>query len=101
MHESKYLIKNTLLSQHSQAALADGDLDGGGVDTAKSRGLAVGQLVHGRLGEVEAAGGVVDGEDVDGPAGVGELPAGAALRLPVVVSIGLDKTSSWSGGRWG
>lgn len=27
---------------------------------------------------------MVDGEDVDGPAGVGELPAGAALSNPVV-----------------
>lgn len=67
--------------RHLQAALADGDLDSGSIDPAKSCSLAVGQLVHGRLGKVEAGGGVINGKDVDGPASVGELPAGTALRV--------------------
>jgi hypothetical protein len=62
-----------------QAAGACGDLGGSGIDTAQGDGLAVGQGVHGVQGNVEARGGVVDGQDVDGLAVVGELPAGAAL----------------------
>lgn len=66
-----------------QTAGADGDLGGGGIDTAKGDSLAVGEGVHGVEGNVEAGGGVVDGENVDGLAVVGELPAGAALvRVP-------------------
>lgn len=63
-----------------QTAVGGSDLDGGGLDTAEGGGLAVGQLVHGGLGDVEAGGGVVDGQDVDGAPTVAQLPASSALR---------------------
>lgn len=47
------------------------DLARGRLDAAEGDGLAVGQLVHGVEGDVEAAAGVVDGEHVDGLAVVG------------------------------
>lgn len=66
-----------------QTTGADGDLGGGSIDAAEGDSLAVGEGVHGVEGNVEARGGVVDGEDVNGLAVVGELPAGAALvRVP-------------------
>jgi hypothetical protein len=66
-----------------QTAVRERDLDSGGVNTAQRGGLAVGQLVHGALGDVEAGAGVVDGQDVDGAAAPAQLPAGAALvRVP-------------------
>lgn len=47
---------------------------------AEGGGLAVGELVQGGLGDVEAGGGVVDGEDVDGAPAVAQLPASSALK---------------------
>lgn len=64
-----------------QTAVGGGDLDGGGLDAAEGGGLAVGQLVHGGLGDVEAGGGVVDGQDVDGASAVAQLPASSALKI--------------------
>ncbi|KUI71388.1 Acyl-protein thioesterase 1 [Cytospora mali] len=66
----------------SQATLGDSNLDSSGIDAAKSSSLVVGEGVHGCLTNVEARGGMVNGKDVDGPASVGELPAGAALSFP-------------------
>lgn len=63
-----------------KTAVRGGDLDGSGINTAEGGSLAVGQLVHGGLSEVEAGGGVVDGQDVDGASAVAELPASSALR---------------------
>lgn len=64
-----------------QAAVGGSRLDDGGLNTAEGSGLAVGQLVHGGLGDVEAGGGVVDGQDVDGAATVAQLPASSALKI--------------------
>jgi hypothetical protein len=50
-----------------------------GIDATESRSLAVREVVHGRLGEVEAVAGVVDSENVDGLAVVGHTVAGTAL----------------------
>jgi len=60
-------------------ALAGGDLDVLGVDTAELRCLVVGQGIHGYLTNVEASCGVVNGKDVDGLAIVCDSVAGAAL----------------------
>lgn len=66
-----------------QTTVRGGSLDNGGLDAAEGLGLAVGELVQGGLGDVEAGGGVVDGQDVDGAAAVAQLPAGAARgRVP-------------------
>lgn len=65
------------------AALGSGNLGGRGINVAKGRSLTVGQSVQGIQGNVEARGGVVDGEDIDALAVVLKLPAGAALgRVP-------------------
>ncbi|KUI52656.1 hypothetical protein VP1G_00300 [Cytospora mali] len=64
------------------ATLGDVNLDSSGIDAAKSSSLVVGEGVHCCLADVEARGGMVNGKDVDGPASVGELPAGAALGVP-------------------
>lgn len=69
-----------------QTAVRSSDLDGGGLNAAEGGSLAVGQLVHGGLGEVEAGGGVVDGEDVDGAPAVAQLPASSALDITKVLS---------------
>lgn len=63
-----------------QTAVGGSDLDGSGLNAAEGGSLAVGELVHGGLGDVEAGGGVVDGQDVDGAATVAQLPASSALR---------------------
>lgn len=62
-----------------QTAVADGNLGSGRIDAAEGDSLAVGQGVHGVQSNVEASGSVVNGENVDGLAIVGELPAGTAL----------------------
>lgn len=78
-----------------QAAVGGSDLDSGGLNTAEGSSLAVGQLVHGGLGDVEAGGGVVDGQDVDGAATVAQLPASSALRgqvsFPVHISSSIGR----------
>lgn len=63
----------------SKTTLRDIDLGDGGIDTAESVGLIVGELVHSALGQVEASAGVVNSEDVDGLAVVGDGVALAAL----------------------
>ena len=80
MHHAIFLIIRSVIEHLGEATLADVDLDGSGVDPAKGNGLVVSQDVHGLLGNVETGGGVVNGEDVDSVAPVGELPAGTALR---------------------
>jgi len=62
-----------------QTTVAGVDRGNSSINTAEIRGLAVGQVVHGMLRNVEAGAGVVDGEDVDGPAVVGRRPAASAL----------------------
>lgn len=69
-----------------QAAGAEADLLRLGLNAAEAAGLAVGEVVHGGEANVEARG-VVDGEDVDGLAVVGELPAGAALFAMLVMCV--------------
>jgi hypothetical protein len=72
-----------------QTALGDGDLGSGSLNTAELNSLVVGELVHGTESEVEAAGGSVDGEDVDRATVVGEAPASTALvRVPAGESRG-------------
>lgn len=85
-----HIINNYEPEPHQlHAAFTGGDLGGGSIDTAELGGLAVGEGVHGVQGNVEATGGVVDGEDVDALAGVLELPAGAALgRVPAGDGLG-------------
>ena len=66
-----------------QTAVAHRDLRVLGVDATKLGSLVVGQGIKTLLVDVEAGGGVVDGEDVDGLAVVGQAVAGAALgRVP-------------------
>lgn len=73
-----YIIPNL-----SQSAVLAGDPRRLGVDPAELDSLPTGELVHGLLGDVEALGGVVDGEDVDLLALVLEAVADAALgRVP-------------------
>lgn len=62
-----------------QSTLVDSNLGILRVDAAKISGLVVGQIVHGGLGQVEAVVGVVNGQDVDGLAVVGDAVASAAL----------------------
>lgn len=62
-----------------QTAGVKADLGGLGINATKLSSLAVSKVVHGAQSEVEAGTGVVDGENVDALAVVGELPAGAAL----------------------
>lgn len=65
------------------------NLCGLSIDAPQLLRLAVGQVVHGIQGNVEAGTGVVDGQDVDGLAGVVELPAGAAAgRVPAGDGLG-------------
>lgn len=63
-----------------KTAVADSDLLVLSVDAAEGSSLAVGELVHGSLGNVEAGASMVHGKDVDGLAVVGETVAGTALR---------------------
>lgn len=79
------------MSECLQAAVAERDLGGGSLDAAKGGGLAVGEVVHGSLGDVEAAAGVVDGEDVDRLAVVGQGVALAALWTRLVSTQGQGK----------
>jgi hypothetical protein len=60
------------------------------LDAAKRLSLTVGEVVHGRLGKVEAVGGVVDSEDVDGLAIVCDTIAGPALWIGIRVC-GVDE----------
>lgn len=64
---------------HLEAAVAVSNLGILSINTAKSRRLAVGEFVHSCLGEVEAIGGVVDSQHVDGLAVVGDAVASSAL----------------------
>lgn len=50
-----------------------------GVDATKASGLAVGELVHGLLGDVETVAGAVDSKNVDGVAVVGDAVASTTL----------------------
>lgn len=63
------------------------NLDSRGCYPAESNSLVVRQSVHGLLGKVEARGGVVDGQHVDGDTVVGQLEAGTALEGISHVSI--------------
>jgi hypothetical protein len=62
-----------------QAAVADSDLSILCLDATKSLSLAVCEVIHGRLGKVEAIASVVNGKNVDGLAVVGDTVAGTAL----------------------
>jgi hypothetical protein len=73
------------------------DLHRGGIDPAEGNGLAVGEVLHGSEGDVEAAGTLVDAEDVDRPGAIGELPASAA-RGRVPAANGGDATDVWERG---
>jgi hypothetical protein len=64
---------------HLQATVADGNLSILCLDTTKSLSLAVCEVVHGRLGKVEAITSVVNSENVNGLAVVGDTVAGTAL----------------------
>jgi hypothetical protein len=66
-----------------KTAVADSNLLVGGINTAKGSSLAVGELVHSSLGNVEASTGVVHSKDVDGLAVVGKAVAGTALSSVV------------------
>ena len=70
---------NSFKSRSLQSAVAKSNLGVLSIDAAELRSLAVGQVIHGALGQVEASG-AVDGEDVDGLAVVGDAVAGTALR---------------------
>lgn len=63
-----------------KTAVADSDLLVLSIDAAEGSSLAVSELVHGSLGNVETSASVVDSKDVDGLAVVGETVAGTALR---------------------
>lgn len=63
-----------------EATVAGGDLRILSLDASKLRSLAIGKVIHGSLGKVEAIGGVVDCKNVDGLAVVGDAVAGTALR---------------------
>lgn len=66
-----------------ETAHVDANLSVLSIDATEGSSLAVGELVHGSLGEVEASAGVVNGEDVDGLAVVGDAVAGTALGVDV------------------
>ena len=67
------------LARNLKTAVAAVDLSVLGINAAESGSLAVGKLVHGSLGNVEASAGVVHGKDVDAVAVVGEAEALTAL----------------------
>lgn len=77
-----------------QTAVLHSDLRGGGVDTSVLNGVTVGQGIHGVEANVEASSAVVNSQDVDGLAAVGELPAGTTAG-GVPASDGLDTTNVW------
>ena len=58
------------------------DLLNGSFDPTEANGVAVGQVVHGAEGNVEAAG-AINGKNIDGLVIVGEFPARAALQRKV------------------
>lgn len=61
-----------------ETAVADRNLGRRSIHASQLHSLATRQGVHGVERNVEAGGGVVNGQDVDGVAAVRELPAGAA-----------------------
>lgn len=76
----KYVSMLVLKHPHAlETAHVQSDLRIRRLDTSQLRGLVICQFVHGALGKVEAVGGVVDCEDVDGFAVVGYAVACAAL----------------------
>src|SRR5687768_15586973 len=75
LHDIIVLVR----AQCLQAAVASSNLGVLSIDTTESRSLAVGKLVHGCLGDVEALGSMVDSEDVDGLSVVGDAVACSAL----------------------
>jgi hypothetical protein len=64
---------------HLEATVADIDLSVLSIDATKSLSLAICEVIHGRLGEVEAVAGVVDCKNVDSLAVVCHAVAGTAL----------------------
>ncbi len=59
------------------------------IDPAQLNSPAVGEVVHGGLGDVEAGTGTVNSQDVDGAAVVGRAPAGPAVgRVPARDGLG-------------
>lgn len=66
-----------------QSTVAGGDLSILCLNATKSLSLAVGELVHGCLGKVEAIAGVVNSKNVHGLAIVCDTVAGTALSHDV------------------
>jgi len=81
-------------SQLSEAALAERDLHDISLNAAQLHGPAIGEVVHGSLGDVEAIRGVVNCQNVDRPALECRLPACAAVgRVPA--ANGLSTADVW------
>lgn len=78
---SSLLIIHSLSSEvvRSEATVAGGDLRILSVDATESSRLTVRQIIHSRLGKVEAGGSVVNSQNIDGLAVVCDAVAGAAL----------------------
>lgn len=74
-----YSSPSSSSTSRSEATVAGGNLGILSIDATKLRSLVVCELVHGGLGEVEASSGVIDGQNVDGLAVVGDSVAGTAL----------------------
>lgn len=77
-----------------EAAVAHSHLRGSGRNTSEGNSITVGQSIHGVETNVETSTGMINGQDVDGLAAVGELPASAAVR-GVPASDGLGTTNVW------
>ena len=66
-----------------QSTVIFGNLFGVCLDEAQINSLTIGQLVQRLLSNVEPFSSMVDGQNVNAPALVGQLPAGAAVgRVP-------------------
>ena len=65
---------------HLEATIAGSHLRILSLDASKLCSLAVGKLVHCGFGKVEAISSVINGQDIDSLAVVGDSVAGAALR---------------------
>jgi hypothetical protein len=63
-----------------KTAVADSNLGVLSLNATKGLSLTVGEVIHGRLGEVEAVAGVVDSKNVYSLAVVGDTVAGTALE---------------------
>lgn len=68
------------MGQGLDLAVGLGNLDILRIDAAHLPGITVCQVIQGGLGDIESIGGVIDGEDIDGLAIVGQTVARAALR---------------------